>query len=129
MGEQKYIALENLEVYQLASELSRNAWEIYRRLDWQDRKVIGDQFLTSADSVGANIVEGYSRFYYLDKIKFYYNSRGSLNECCCHWLRLLEERKLIEYIHADPIKIIYNKLSIKLNNFIKTTYQSKQQHK
>lgn len=129
MGDQRYIPLEDLEVYQLAVELSRNAWEIYYGLDWQNRKIMGDQFIKSADSVGANIAEGYSRYYYLDKIKFYYNSRGSLNECCCHWLRLLEERRLVDKSRIDPIKIIYNNLSLKLNNFITTTYRSKQQHK
>ena len=95
MEKKKYILLKDLEVYQLARELSRIGWEIYNSLDWQTKKINGDQFIESTDSVGANIVEGYSRFHYLDKIKFYYNSRASLSECNDHWLELLNERKKV----------------------------------
>ena len=54
---------------------------------------MGDQFIEAVDSVGANIAEGYGRFHYLDRIKFYYNSRASLIECNEHWIELLKERK------------------------------------
>ena len=62
----KYIVLKDLEVYRLARELSSMGWDIYDKLDWQDRKTMGDQFIRSTDSVGANIAEGYGRFHYLD---------------------------------------------------------------
>ncbi len=45
--------------------------------------------------MGANIAEGYRRYHYLAKIKFYYNSRASLSEACNHWPELLRERKKI----------------------------------
>lgn len=66
----KYILLKDLEVYQLARELSRIGWDIYENLSWQDKKIMGDQFIEATDSVGANITEGYSRFHYLDRINF-----------------------------------------------------------
>lgn len=95
MSGRRYISLENLEVYKLARELSKVAWDIYDELDWRIKKIMGDQFVESTDSVGANIAEGYGRFHYLDKIKFYYNARGSLLESR-HWFDLLEERKFLE---------------------------------
>ena len=119
-----YIALEDLEVYKLARELSREAWGIYRSLEWDDRKIMGNQFIESIDSVGANIAEGYKRYHYLDKAKFYYNSRASLSECCFHWLELLNERGKVDVKETERIKKIGNKLEIKLNNFIKTTTNS-----
>jgi four helix bundle protein len=67
----KYIPLSDLEVYKLARELSKIAWEIYQDLDWQDKKTMGNQFLEATDSVGGNIAEGYGRHHYLDQIKFY----------------------------------------------------------
>lgn len=91
--EKKFIPLKDLEVYKISRELSRIAWKIYQALDWRDKKIMGDQFIESTDSVGANIAEGYGRFHYLEKIKFYYNSRGSLNEANEHWIELLWERK------------------------------------
>jgi four helix bundle protein len=42
--------------------------------------IIGSQFITAINSIGANIAEGYGRFHYLDKNKFMYNARGSLME-------------------------------------------------
>ena len=63
-------------------------------MDWKLQKIIGDQWITSIDSVGSNIAEGYGRFHYLDKIKFYYNARGSLLESK-HWLDRLYERRII----------------------------------
>jgi len=87
-----YIKVQDLEVYKEARKLSKFTWEIFNPMPWQDQKAMGFQFITSADSVGANIAEGYSRFHYLDKVKFYYISRASLSECCDHWLELLYER-------------------------------------
>jgi len=120
----KYIPLKELEVYKLARELSRLAWKIYDTLSWQDKRIMGDQFIESVDSVGANIAEGYKRYHYLDKIKFYYNNRASLSECCSHWIELLRERKKIEEKQFDVIKTLEEKLSVKLNNFIDVTYRS-----
>ncbi|MEK7624556.1 MAG: four helix bundle protein [Patescibacteria group bacterium] len=121
----RYILLKDLKVYQLARELSRIGWEMYKDLDWQTKKIMGDQFIEATDSIGANIAEGYSRFHYLDKIKFYYTSRASLSECNDHWLELLLERKKIKDENHKKFKTIAEQLSIKLNNFITTTYNSK----
>jgi len=125
----KFITLDDLEVYRLAHELSVIAWEIYRKLTWEGKKAGGDQFIDSTDSVGANIAEGYSRFHYLDKIKFYYNSRGSLSEASHHWLELLFERGFATKKSYEAYRITADKLSLKLNNFIKTTYDSKSREK
>jgi four helix bundle protein len=105
--------------------LSRLGWNIYRGLDWQDKKIMGDQFISSADSVGANIVEGYKRYHYLDKIKFYYNARASLAECSDYWIELLKERLKISEDNFKNFKKIGLSLSVKLNNFISSTYNSK----
>lgn len=70
MADKNYIPLKELEVYQLSRELSRICWKIYSKLNFQQKKTVGDQFITSADSVGANIAESYARFHYLDKFDF-----------------------------------------------------------
>ena len=120
-----YITLKNLEVYQLSRDLSKIGWKIYEPLDWQTKKINGDQFIESTDSVGANIAEGYGRFHYLDKIKFYYNGRGSLMECSEHWVELMHERKIIAEADYQEYKKISAKLLLKLNRFISATYRTK----
>jgi four helix bundle protein len=120
----KYIELKDLEVYRLGRELSRIAWEIYEKLDWQVKKIIGDQFITSADSFGANIAEGYGRYHYLDKIKFFYNARGSLVESI-HWVEVMGERNQITKDQQELFEAVAKESSIKLQNFISAIYKLK----
>ncbi len=129
MDKNSYIPLKDLKVYKLARDLSKIGWGIYESLNWQDKKIIGDQFIRAIDSVGANIAEGYSRYHYLDKIRFYYISRASLAESCDHWTELLYERKKISFEDYDKMKVIKRELSIKLNNFISSTYFERSEEK
>ena len=125
MTGKEYISLDKLDTYKLARQLSKTAWLIYEKLDWQMKKIMSDQFIESTDSVGANIAEGYKRFHYLDKIKFYYNARASLAECSDHWISLLIDRKKVQEPICEEFRQTADKLSLKLNNFITATYKSK----
>jgi four helix bundle protein len=126
MEEKKnFIPLKDLEIYQLARKLSSIAWKIYTRLSYQEKKVWGDQMLESVDSVGANIAEGYGRFHYLEKVRFYFIARASLSEGKDHWLDLGLERGIVTSAEWDEICIIHKPLQIKLNNTITKSYESK----
>lgn len=126
MEKQPYIVIKDLQVYQLSRQLSQMAWMLYSRMNYEDKKILGDQFIRATDSIGANIAEGYSRFHYLDKVRFYYNARASQSEATDHWLELLFERQKIDSsIYAD-FKTVSKELQIKLNNFIKYTKNEKQ---
>ena len=114
--------LQNLEVYNLARELSKVSWEVYNLLNWHTKKIIGDQFIRAVDSIGANIAEGYGRFHYLDKIKFYYNARGSFYEAVYHWTELLMERDLIESNQYEQISQLASEFIPKLNGYINSIY-------
>jgi four helix bundle protein len=121
METQNFIELKNLEVYQLSRKLSTIAWKIFCRMEFMDKKHIGDQFLRSVDSIGANIAEGYGRYHYLDKVRFYYNSRASHYEAFTHWLELMSEREKISNDEFVTIRQTALKLQVKLNNFITAT--------
>lgn len=121
----RFIPLNDLEVYKLSRELSKKAWGVYDDFSWQDKKVMGDQFITAIDSIGANIAEGYFRYHFLDKIKFYYISRASLAEASDHWLELLLERDKVSKEKYEEMKNLAKCISVKLNNFISSTYNSK----
>lgn len=82
---------------------------------------MGDQFIRSVDSVGANIAEGYGRFHYLDKNKFYYNARASLLESR-HWAGLLFERILISPSQHQSVVELCDSIMIKLNALIRAQY-------
>jgi four helix bundle protein len=109
--------LSDLEIYRIATDLSALAWQVYETMPYHLKFHIGSQFLDSVDSIGANIAEGFGRYHYRDSLKFYYNSRGSLNEAK-HWVYLLKTRNLVE---LELYKTILQSLEIegvKLNNFI-----------
>jgi four helix bundle protein len=126
MENNKYIPLKELKVYQLARKLSSKAWNIYSPMSFEEKKIIGDQFIRSTDSIGANIAEGYSRFHYLDKVRFYYNARASQSEATDHWLDLLLERNKIPKDIFDEFASISKELQIRLNNFITHTKDEKE---
>jgi four helix bundle protein len=128
MENQNFIELKDLEVYKLSRELSTIAWKIFCRLDFMDKKHIGDQFLRSVDSIGANIAEGYGRYHYLDKVRFYYNSRASHYEAFNHWLELMYEREKISETEFSSIWNTAVTLQVKLNNFISSTSKQARNH-
>jgi len=129
MENQNYIELKDLEVYKLSRKLSSIAWIIFCRMSFFDKKHFGNQFLRSVDSVGANIAEGYGRYHYLDKVRFYHNARGSHLEAFVHWLELLSERERISKEEFENIHGIASLLLIKLNNFIPiTTKKGRETH-
>jgi len=116
--------LNDLEIYRLAKEISQEVWEVYSKLDWQTKKIMGDQFIESIDSIGANIAEGFGRFHYLDRNKFNYNARGSLIEAF-HWLDLLFGRRKIDKDSHANLNQKLKRLSVKLNNYITSTKNQK----
>ncbi|OGF19991.1 four helix bundle protein [Candidatus Falkowbacteria bacterium RIFCSPLOWO2_02_FULL_45_15] len=120
-----YIKLGDLDLYRMAVELSREAWPTYEGLNWQDKKIMGDQFIESIDSVGANIAEGYGRYHYKDRIKFYYNARGSLSESK-HWGLFSYERGKINKAKFYSLLNKQQALHKKLNSYISSCYNYKQ---
>lgn len=126
MEKKPYLPLKDLHVYQLARKLSSMAWIVYSAMPFEDKKIMGDQFIRATDSIGANIAEGYSRFYNLDRVRFYYNSRASQSEATDHWLELLFERNKIDEKTFEEYKTISKELQIKLNNFISHTKNEKE---
>ncbi len=91
MGE----SFENLKVWQKAHELMLFVHcEVVPLLPRDEKWDLADQTRRSSKSVGANIAEGYGRFYYKDRVRFCYNARGSLSETENH---LIDARHL-EYI-------------------------------
>ena len=115
--------LNDLEVYKTSIILSKKIWEIYINLPKDLKFSIGKQTLNSIDSIGANIAEGFGRFHYKDKIRFFYNARGSLWESK-HWIYLLNQRELINNNDFDWFMKNLEILGKQLNNFIAKTGKS-----
>ena len=110
--------LEKLEVYQLSETFSDIIWEIV--MDWDNfrKDTIGKQIVRSADSIAANIAEGYGRYYYKESKQFFFYSRGSLQETKS-WLSKCKRRKIIKKNKAEELLNEAEKILAKLNGYIK----------
>ena len=108
---------ENLRVYNLAEEIEDLIWEIVSKWDYFAKDTIGKQLVNSADSVGANIAEGYGRGSHADNRRFAKISRGSLFEVK-HWLRRAFKRKLLSEEEISSLQELVKELTPKLSAYI-----------
>lgn len=82
---------------------------------------MGNQFIRAIDSIGANFIEGYNRYHFADKLRFYYYARASLAEGIIHWLEVLNNRQKVKNLNYNDLKFNGEKLHVMLNNIITTT--------
>src|ERR1700744_2984383 len=101
-----YYNLEDLELYQLTESFSNEIWVIVSEWDYFAKDTVGKQMVRSADSIGANIAEGYGRYHYKENRNFCYFSRGSIIETK-GWLKKSKNRALI---NDDVYSELLNKL-------------------
>jgi four helix bundle protein len=73
-----YYNLDDLEVYQLAESFSDEIWFIVHEWDYFAKDTVGKQMVCSADSISANIAEGYGRYHYKENRNFCYLAEGQL---------------------------------------------------
>ncbi len=111
--------IDDLRVYQLAMQLAEKIWNIVMTWDAFAKYSIGKQYTEAADSIGANISEGFGRFHFKDSKNFLYYSRGSLFETKT-WTIKAHNRKLISEDQYDELTTDIHDLKVKLNNYINT---------
>jgi len=111
--------LEDLEIYNLSMNLSDKVWNFVIKWEYFAKDTLGKQWVRAADSVSANISEGFGRNSYRDSRSFYYIARGSLYESKT-WLDKAKRRGLIPEEDYNLLYTEHNVLGYKLNNFIKT---------
>ncbi len=55
--------LEELQVYQMAMDMGEEVWEIVIKWDYFLKDTIGKQLVRAADSVAANLSEGFGGYH------------------------------------------------------------------
>jgi len=116
---------EDLEVWQLGKQLVVLAYKLTESFPSSERYNLTGQIRRAAISVPGNIAEGYGRYHYLDKVKFYLNARGSLSETKSHFL-IASELGFVSAEALKPAVELIAMLSVKLNNLVTTTRKSQQ---
>ena len=109
--------LEELKVYQLSMSIAEDIWNITSKWDYFTKDTIGKQLVRAADSIVANLSEGFGRFFYKEERQFCYYSRGSLYETLT-WLTKASNRKLISNEDHERFTKEITNIGVKLNNYI-----------
>ena len=110
---------QGLRVYQLAECLADQVWEIVGNWNYFAKDTVGKQIVRSADSIGANIAEGFGRGTFKENRRFIKIARGSLNETQ-HWLHCAHSRNLLTNEQTVQLKVILEELAPKLNAYLKS---------
>lgn len=119
---EKILTLEEITAYKISSELSDYVWKVVSKWDWFVKRTLGSQFTSAVDSIAANIAEGYGRYHKKDKIKFYYNARGSTIESI-HWCNKAYKRNLLTGEEKEHIIQPLTRLPKDINSLIRYTDQ------
>ena len=111
--------LEDLVVYQLAMEIGDDIYFQIEKWDSFAKWTTGKQLLEAADSIAANISEGYGRLFYKENRQFQYYSRGSQTETRT-WLTKARNRKQISEDDYNEFIVRLDELGKRHNNYIKS---------
>jgi four helix bundle protein len=112
--------LQTLRIYTISAALSDEVWGIVNQWDYLAKKTIGAQWADAADSIAANIAEGYGRFHFGERLRFLWFARGSLFETA-HWLERAQARALITQAIYEKLKCEIDNLQPQLNAYINRT--------
>ena len=111
--------LEELNTYNLSMDLGEKIWEIVIKWDYFAKDTVGKQLVRAADSIAANLSEGFGRYHFKEAKNFGYYSRGSLFETKT-WLTKAYNRKLIETSEFESFLPMIDTIGKMLNNYIKS---------
>ena len=108
---------EELQVYTLSMGIAEKIWAIVIEWDYFTKDTVGKQLVRAADSIAANLSEGFGRYHFKENINFSYYSRGSLYETKT-WLIKSHNRKLISNEDFEIFIHEIDNIGVKLNNYI-----------
>ena len=111
-------SLDTLEIYHIAMEIGDSVWNEVMKWDYFTKKTVGTQFVKAADSIAANISEGYGRYTFKDSNRFFHISRGSILETKT-WLTKATNRKLLGKPFAQQLATKLDILHQKLNGYVR----------
>lgn len=119
MKEKNYRKFYDLPVWKNALKVSKKIYKMTSKLPKKEDYGLTSQLRRAANSIGANIAEGFGRKKKLEKVQFYSYSIGSSHETIHHLLYGQE----IGYFEKEKVKKLVEKIDkiiFNLNKIIKT---------
>ncbi len=112
------VGFEQLRIWQEAHRLMLEVHRLAARFPPYERFKLRDQVERSSASVADNIAEGYSSYYYNDKIKGMYTARKEAGETQNH-IRSATSKKYIDLKESDQFVGDYEHLIRSINSYVK----------
>ena len=128
MAQQQGRGFEDLDCYQLAQQVLKEVYRVANRLPAIERYNLADQMRRAATSVTLNIAEGYGRYHYLDKTRFFYIARGSLDETLSGFIDCQTVGYTTEATLTGQRNLCHRALQA-LNGYIRFIHRQRQSHK
>lgn len=112
-------SINDLEIYREAMRIGETVWGLVADWPFFTKDTVGRQIVRAADSIAANLSEGYGRYHFKENQKFCYYSRGSAQETQT-WIEKSVRRNLIP---DDTARDLYRDLDTfmkRLNAYIRS---------
>jgi four helix bundle protein len=113
-------SFEDLPVWQEAHRLVLRVYEITATFPREETYGLTSQLRRAAVSVTGNIAEAFGRYHYRDRLRFYYNARGSLFETT-NYLITARDLKYINPKVYNDLRRPADEVALQINKVIKTT--------
>jgi four helix bundle protein len=118
---------KDLLVWQKAHELALKIYKYSEKMPKTELFGITSQIRRASTSITANIAEGMGRNSYADRVRFYYNARGSIYEVESFLITIKDLGYLPEADYNVMIELLDYTRKI-LNNFIRSTEEMRWRH-
>ena len=122
------MGVEGLHCYQKAIELLKLSYSMATRLPKYETYNLASQIRRAALSAVLNIAEGYGRYHYLEKLRFFYIARGSLSEVHAAF-SAAQAIGYIQEAHVKEAHSIESAAQRSLNGFVAFIRRQQQGHK
>lgn len=111
---------KDLVVWKLARELRLHVYTLAKKLPPEERFALNTQMRRAAQSIGANIAEGFGRYSYRENIQFCRQARGSAFEIRDHLVTAADAAFITkdEYAEADALA---QRVIQSINGYIRST--------
>ncbi len=116
---------ENLDFYKDGLKLLKAAYRLAASLPDYERYNLTDQLRRAVVSIGLNIAEGYGRYHYLDRLRFLYIARGSLNETMSGFI-IAEQLDYCDSTQLDWTRQLVIGIEKNLNGYCRSIRQQQQ---
>lgn len=110
----------DLDAWKKGHDLVLRIYQATDSFPEKEKYGVTSQIQRASTSVTANIAEGFARFHYKDKVRFYYHARGSVAEVQ-NFLLVARDLKYISNEKCAKLGEVANETAKLINGLIKVT--------